>query len=347
MTDTPAPPVLEARAVTKDFELHGRGNHGKVVHALDAADLVLGRGRIAALVGESGSGKTTLARLMALAYRPTEGEILLDGEPVVATGGAAKRRYHARVQMVLQDPFSSLNELKTIRHIVGRPLRIHGHARSRAEVEAGVLALLERVNLTPAEDYIDKLPHELSGGQRQRVSIARALGVRPTVLLGDEPISMLDVSIRIDVLNLLATLRDTEGLAILYITHDIASARYFADEINVMYAGQLVESGPAEAVSQHHKHPYTGLLLDCSPDPDRVEDDGARAFETEDLGEPPSLIDPPPGCRFHQRCPFARPECAERLPRPTHFPDGSWTRCWLYGDGDGDVTGPAAELAAR
>jgi peptide/nickel transport system ATP-binding protein len=159
---------------------------------------------------------------------------------------------------------------------------------------------------------------------------------------------MLDVSIRIDILNLLAKLRDEDGLAILYITHDIASARYFADDINVMYAGQLVESGPAESVSQTPKHPYTRLLLDCSPDPDRPDDGVLRAFETDDLGEPPSLIDPPSGCRFHPRCPFARAECTERLPGATHFPDGSWTRCWLYGDGDAtDVTGPAAELAAR
>jgi len=201
------------------------------------------------------------------------------------------------------------------------------------------------VNLTPAGDFIDKLPHELSGGQRQRVAIARALAVEPAVLLGDELVSMLDVSIRLDVLNLLARLRDEEGLAILYITHDIASARYFADDINVMYAGQHVESGPAEAVSQAPKHPYTRLLLDCSPDPEAGEDEVLRAYETEDLGEPPSLIDPPTGCRFHPRCPFARDECRRTLPGATHFTDGSWARCWLYGEGDDTPReAPAEEL---
>jgi peptide/nickel transport system ATP-binding protein len=334
--------VIEAREVTKHFELRGRGTRGRHVHALEAANLSLHRGRIAALVGESGSGKTTLARLMALAYPATGGEIRLYGEPVEAKSQRARRRYYAQVQLIFQDPFSSLNQLKRVRHIVGRALKIHGHARGRAEIETQVLELLERVNLTPAKDFIDKFPHQLSGGQRQRVVIARALAVRPSVLLGDEPVSMLDVSIRLDILNLLAGLRDSEGLAILYITHDIASARYFADDINVMYAGQLVESGPAEAVSQQPKHPYTRLLLDCSPDPDRT----GSAFDSEDLGEPPSLIDPPAGCRFHPRCPFATDDCRRSLPAATHFADGSWARCWLYGEGRDGVAGPAAELAA-
>ncbi|WP_026162467.1 ABC transporter ATP-binding protein [Kribbella catacumbae] len=328
-TERPAP-VLEARNATKYFEVRGRGHHE--VRALEAANLTLYRGRIAALVGESGSGKTTLARLMALAYPLTDGEILLDGVPADPRGQKDRRRYYARVQLIFQDPFSSLNHLKRVRYIIGRALRIHGHASGRAEVEAKVLELLERVNLTPAKDFIDKFPHQLSGGQRQRVVIARALAVEPAVLLGDEPVSMLDVSIRLDILNLLAKLRDDEGLAILYITHDIASARYFADDINVMYAGQLVESGPAEAVSQQPKHPYTRLLLDCSPDPDRSDSGVVDTFDDE-LGEPPSLIDPPPGCRFHPRCPFARDECRTRLPEATTFEDGSWTRCWLYGEG--------------
>ncbi|WP_427891776.1 ABC transporter ATP-binding protein [Kribbella sp. GL6] len=338
MTETP---VLQARAATKYFDVHDRASKGKQVRALEAADLALERGRIAALVGESGSGKTTLARLMALAYPLSDGEILLDGEPVIATGQRARREYFARVQMIFQDPFSSLNQLKRIRHILGRPLRIHGRARGRADTEAKVLELLERVNLTPAKDYIDKFPHQLSGGQRQRVVIARALAVGPSVLLGDEPVSMLDVSIRLDILNLLARLRDSDGLAILYITHDIASARYFADDINVMYAGQLIESGPAEAVSQQPKHPYTRLLLDCSPDPDRTTPD---AYDADELGEPPSLIDPPSGCRFHPRCPFARDECREKLPEASSFTDGSWARCWLYGDGATELDGPAPEL---
>ncbi|MGW7082596.1 ABC transporter ATP-binding protein [Streptomyces sp. NPDC054871] len=326
-------PVLEAREVTKRFPLHGPGQHGKVVRAVEPTTLALHAGRITALVGESGSGKSTLARLLALGYPPSEGEIRLDGAPVVAARSAkAKRAYYRQVQMVFQDPFSSLSPVHRLRYILGRPLRLHGHVRGRAEVEKAVVDLMERVNLTPADQFIDKFPHELSGGQRQRVAIARALAARPKVLLGDEPVSMLDVSIRLDILNLLGRLRDDEGLAILYITHDIASARYFADEIKVLYAGQLVESGPGDAIVENPRHPYTRLLLESAPDPDRggLLDAPEVLDDEETLGEPPSLVDPPAGCRFHPRCPIARPVCATAFPPRTHFDDGQWAHCWSY-----------------
>ncbi|RVU22913.1 ABC transporter ATP-binding protein [Streptomyces antnestii] len=327
-------PVLEARDVVKRFPLHGPGQHGKEVHAVEPTSLALHAGRITALVGESGSGKSTLARMLALAYPPTEGEIRLDGAPVKqARTARGKRAYYRQVQMVFQDPFSSLSPVHRLRYILSRPLQLHGHASGRAELERQILDLLNRVNLTPADQFIDKFPHELSGGQRQRVAIARALAARPKVLLGDEPVSMLDVSIRLDILNLLGTLRDDEGLAILYITHDIAGARYFADEIKVLYAGQLVESGPADAVVEQPRHPYTRLLLESAPDPDRegaLLDAPEVVDDEETLGEPPSLVDPPAGCRFHPRCPLAKPVCATAFPPRTQFDDGQWVHCWSY-----------------
>ncbi|WP_432164718.1 ABC transporter ATP-binding protein [Streptomyces sp. bgisy031] len=329
--DAVAAPVLEAVDVTKHFTVRDSLGRKATVRAVENASVALHAGKVVALVGESGSGKTTLARLLAQFYPVTSGQIRLDGTSAPAAG----RGYFRRVQLIFQDPFSSLNSLHRIRHILGRALRVHGHASTKAEVHEKVLELLRRVNLTPAEDFIDKRPREMSGGQLQRVSIARALAIRPAVLLGDEPISMLDVSIRLDVLNLLAKLRDEEGLALLYITHDIASARYLSDEVRVMYAGQMVEGGPKEAVIQSPKHPYTRLLIESSPDPDRSSGGGLRdaSGSAEDLGEPPSLTNPPSGCRFHPRCPFAMDDCRRAFPERTTFDDGQWAHCWLHQHG--------------
>ncbi|MEU6719739.1 ABC transporter ATP-binding protein [Nonomuraea sp. NPDC046802] len=324
-------PVLEARAVAKHFPM---GRHG-VVRAVEDATLALLPGRIVALVGESGSGKTTLARVLARFYPPTSGEVLLHGQ---SSGG---RDYHGDVQLIFQDPFGSLNPLHRVRYNLERALRLHHGTRDKRELERQVLELLERVSLTPARDYVDKFPHELSGGQRQRVVIARALAVRPKVLLGDEPISMLDVSIRLDMLNLLARLRDEDGLALLYITHDIAGARYLCDDIVVMYAGRMIEGGPKEEVIARPRHPYTKLLIESSPDPDRGEDERAALFaDADELGEPPSLANPPAGCRFHPRCPFAMPECEQSPPPRTELGGGHWAHCWLH------HKGRAGELAS-
>jgi peptide/nickel transport system ATP-binding protein len=311
-------PVLEARAVSKHFPA-GRST----VRAVEDATLALQPGRIVALVGESGSGKTTLARLLARFYPPTSGEIRLHGETVKGK----PRAYYSDVQLIFQDPFGSLNPLHRVRYNLERAVKLHHAVRSRAELDQKVTELLERVSLTPTEQYLDKFPHELSGGQRQRVVIARALAVEPKVLLGDEPISMLDVSIRLEMLNLLDRLRTEDGLALLYITHDIASARYLCDDIVVMYAGRMVEGGPKEDVIANPLHPYTQLLIDSSPDPERR--DRPDLFDAEDLGEPPSLIDPPAGCRFHPRCPFAMDKCRTETPPRTELPDGRWTHCWL------------------
>ncbi|TDO52439.1 peptide/nickel transport system ATP-binding protein [Kribbella sp. VKM Ac-2527] len=320
-------PVLEAREVSKHFPVRIGAGRTAVVRAVEDATLALQPGRIVALVGESGSGKTTLARLLARFYPPTSGEIRLRGKAV----RGKERDYHRDVQLIFQDPFGSLNPLHRVRYNLERALRLHHGVRARAELNRRVLELLDRVSLSPADQFVDKFPHELSGGQRQRVVIARALAVEPKVLLGDEPISMLDVSIRLEMLNLLDRLRTEDGLALLYITHDIASARYLCDDIVVMYAGRMVEGGPKDDVIASPLHPYTKLLIDSSPDPDRIGGDRDALFDStaEDLGEPPSLIDPPSGCRFHPRCPFAMDVCKTAVPPRTELPNGQWTHCWL------------------
>ncbi|WP_406467740.1 ABC transporter ATP-binding protein [Streptomyces sp. NBC_01594] len=323
--------VLEARGVTKNFPVRRTGRdlvarHRRIVHAVDDVSLQLRRGTVTALVGESGSGKSTVARLLSQLYPLTEGEIRLAGKAVKAGRGRSFRSYVRQVQLIFQDPFASLNPVHTVRYHLTRSLKIHGREATGTELAA----LLERVQLTPAAQYLDKFPHELSGGQRQRVAIARALGADPKVLLADEPVSMLDVSIRLGVLNLLRDLKERLHLAILYITHDIASARYFADTTLVMYAGRIVEGGDSETVTQRPAHPYTQLLIASAPDPDRVVAEEEQ--EETGSGEPPSLIAPPAGCRFHPRCPKAMERCRTELPPRFDLADGQWAACWLYAD---------------
>jgi peptide/nickel transport system ATP-binding protein len=342
-------PLLEALGISKHFPVHGtvsvgrtvhgvrrglRGHGGRagaghaVVHAVDDVSLALTAARVTALVGESGSGKSTLARVLARLLRPTSGQLLLEGRPVRASG-RGRLEYARQVQMVLQDPFSSLNPVHQIRYHLARPLRVHGLQSPGLKLDEVIAGLLERVALTPASQFIGKYPHELSGGQRQRVAIARALAVRPQVLLADEPVSMLDVSIRLGVLNLLRDLSEQERLAILYITHDIASARYLADEIAVMYAGQVVESGPAQKVTDEPAHPYTQLLLSAVPDPDRDAQDGAGT-PLGRRGAPPSLVAPPSGCRFHPRCPQAMAICTNTPPPGFEVAPSHVSACWLH-----------------
>ncbi|WP_396286876.1 ABC transporter ATP-binding protein [Amycolatopsis sp. PS_44_ISF1] len=336
--------VLEAAGLTKHFAVRRRGRDvltrtQRSVRAVDDVDLVLRRGRVTALVGESGSGKSTVARLLAQLHPRTGGDIRLHGRSVTVKRGRdlkgrAFREYCRRVQMIFQDPFASLNPVHTVRYHLTRALKIHD--RAGQDVDQALHELLTRVQLTPPERYVDKFPHELSGGQRQRVAIARALGADPEVLLADEPVSMLDVSIRLGVLNLLRDLKERLHLAILYITHDIASARYFADETLVMYAGRMVEGGDSETVTQSPAHPYTRLLIESAPDPDRLDPGtGAEPGEVPEekgTGEPPSLIAPPSGCRFHPRCPVALPRCETELPPRFEVDDrpGHWAACWLY-----------------
>jgi peptide/nickel transport system ATP-binding protein len=314
---------MEAISLSKDFRI---GRH-HTLHAVRDVSFNLYRGSVVALVGESGSGKTTAARLLAGQERPTAGTIRLDGKQVNLSSRSAFRRYKSEVQLVFQDPFSSLNPVHTVRHHLERPVKLHQGKESKAEVRAEVSALLEQVRLTPARQFLGKYPHELSGGQRQRVSFARALAARPSVLLADEPVSMLDVSIRLEMLALLNDLRQRLKLAMLYITHDIASARYFADEILVMYAGQIVERGPAEDVTQHPAHPYTQLLVASAPDPDDLGGmlrNGARpAGQRPESGAPATS-----GCPFSPRCPFADDHCRLENPALARVSSIRAAACW-------------------
>jgi peptide/nickel transport system ATP-binding protein len=328
-------PILEAAHLRKMFPVSSLNLFGakQAVHAVEDTSLALYPGRATALVGESGSGKTTVARMLAGLYSPTSGAVRFRGELAKLTDGSYLRTYRRHVQLILQDPFSSLNPVHDVRYHLARPLRIFSHAQSRNQETGQILSLLHRVNLSPAEQFIQKFPHQLSGGQRQRVAIARALAVQPEVLLADEPVSMLDVSIRLDILNLLLRLKDEERLALLFITHDIASARYFAEDTLVMYAGQMVEGGPADEVIQRPMHPYTQLLVSAAPDPDRLVPDGQKAPPLPARGEIPSLINPPSGCRFHPRCPHAMEVCRQRFPGRTDLGGGHWTHCFLFGGG--------------
>jgi peptide/nickel transport system ATP-binding protein len=324
-------PVLEARSLVKHFPVHRRGKriqHGAVVHAVDGVSIAVREASITAVVGESGCGKSTLTRMLARLIRPTAGELLLNGRPAARQNA---REYAGQVQMVLQDPFASLNLVHTVGYHLARPLRIHGLGPDGTSLDDEVTSLLERVALRPQN--AGKYPHELSGGQRQRVAIARALAVRPRVLLADEPVSMLDVSIRLGVLNLLADLRERERLALVYVTHDIASARYLGDTIAVMYAGQIIEQGPSATVTDQPSHPYTQLLLAAAPDPDRPSPPALRG-----RGAPPSLVSPPAGCRFHPRCPFAMDVCARQAPPTVEVASGHVSACWLHAKDAGPDT---------
>jgi peptide/nickel transport system ATP-binding protein len=328
-SEVEAAPILEVRGLTKHFptgESFGPWRHKRTIHAVDDVSFSLRRGRITALVGESGSGKSTVARLLAQLYTPTAGQILLEGDNVLRKRSRRQRlQYRSRVQMIFQDPFASLNPVKRVEHHIARPLKIH-HIVPGHQVPARVRELLTTVGLVPAEDFARKFPHQLSGGQRQRVAIARALAVEPDVLLADEPISMLDVSIRIGILNLMLHLKDQRGLAFLYITHDIASARYVADEVLVLYAGHIVEQGETDAVLQNPLHPYTQLLISAVPNP------GARLTvqRIEVHGDVPIVIDPKPGCRFASRCPFVMDRCRDNTPQLAEIERGHWVRCYLY-----------------
>ncbi len=327
MTDAKQP-ILEARALTKHF-VSGNALTRRIVRALEDFSVSLYPGRVTALVGESGSGKSTAARLLSRLYEPTSGDILYQGKSVLAESGRrALLLYRSHVQMIFQDPFSSLNPIHSVDYHLQRPLAIHGKVQGN-ETRTQVLELLNRVALNPPEEYSGKYPHQLSGGQRQRVAIARALAVEPRVILADEPISMLDVSIRIGILNLMAKLRDEDNIAFLYVTHDLASARYFSDETMVMYAGHVVEAGGSEELIHDPQHPYTQLLLSAVPDPAR----GLRTQEVNVKGEVPIYGAVGQGCPFAARCPHVMAKCREAMPPVTPLSSTRWVRCYLFGDG--------------
>jgi oligopeptide/dipeptide ABC transporter ATP-binding protein len=305
-----AEPLLRTDRLTRYFKI-GNALSRRTLHAVDEVSLTVGERQIVALAGESGCGKSTIARLLATIYRPTSGEIYFQGKPLSAVKSRQDRlRYSGLAPMVFQDPFSSINPVFRVSHGVMRSLKLHRPELSRQERHEEALRVFGLVGLSPAAEVLQRYPHELSGGQRQRVGFAQALATQPKLILADEPVSMLDVSIRIGLLNLMVELRDSEGVSILYITHDLASARYVADRLIIMYAGQIAESGPVEEVLANPKHPYTQLLLSAVPDPRAPLGVGAET----DKGEPPKVIDPTPGCRFRWRCPLVTGDCHHITP---------------------------------
>ena len=317
--------LLEARNLSRHFVVrtgHGLIRPKRVVRAVDDVSVSLHARRVTAVVGESGSGKSVLARMLARIVRPTSGELVLEGV-TIPPSAARSLAYASDVQLVLQDPFASINPVHRIRHSLERPLAIH--ATPPGEIESRMAAALSRVSLEPPARYLDRYPHELSGGQLQRVSIARALCVGPKVLLADEPISMLDVSVRLGVLNLLRGLCDDEQLAVLYITHDIASARYIADETIVMYAGQVVEHSQGTALIDAPTHPYTQLLISSVPDPHDPLHEAPEVQDRTGQGQFPAE-----GCRFAPRCPHAMDVCSHTAPPLIEVAAGHESRCWLH-----------------
>jgi peptide/nickel transport system ATP-binding protein len=323
MPDAPGNELLKADRLTKHFKIGGVGDR-RTLHAVDDVTFSIGAREIVALAGESGSGKSTIARLLARIYKPTAGEIYYfggdsgithpgqqgyEGKPLSRLRSRRDRlRYSGQVPMVFQDPFASMNPVFRVSHGVMRSLKLHRRELSASERRDEAARVFEVVGL--GAEMLQRFPYELSGGQRQRVGFAQALVTRPKLILADEPVSMLDVSIRIGLLNLMAKLRDSEGVSILYITHDIASARYVADRLIVLYAGHIAESGPIEDVLASPKHPYTQLLLSAVPDPRAPLGVAAETGQ----GEPPRVIDPAPGCRFRWRCPLAIDTCSSVTP---------------------------------
>lgn len=316
--------ALEVTGLTVDFPQPG----GRPFRAVDRVSFTLHPGRTLALVGESGSGKSTVVRALSRLVTPTAGTVRLGGAP--RTRGADYRR---AVQMVFQDPFASLNPAHTIGHHLRRPLLVNGRARRGADAQRKAEELLRSVNLTPPADVARKRPHELSGGQRQRVAIARALAPGPQVLLADEPVSMLDVSIRLEILGLLDGLKDERGLALLYVTHDLATARHFSSEVMVMYRGEIVERGPSDEVILAPRHPYTRLLASAATGSGATREEAraaraarlaARARRDAERRE----IVVGDGCRFRPRCPLAMDACARRPPEAEVGP-GHRALCWL------------------
>lgn len=326
-------PLYELRELEVHFEIrrgffsglaHSERRH---VHAVDGISLQLARGEILVLVGESGCGKTTVGRALLRLEAATGGEILYKGLPLSALGAGALRAYRRHAQIIFQDPYNAINPKQTIYDIVAEPLIVNGLVSSEAEKEAKVIAALEDAGLRPARDYLFRYPHELSGGQRQRVCIAGAIVLAPDVIVADEPVASLDVSIRNDILKLMVSHKETLGVTYLFITHDLSLAWVISDRIAVMYLGRIVEIGETETVVAAPAHPYTRALISVIPLPDP----GARREHVILAGETPNPIDLPSGCRFHPRCPqFIGEICATTDPPEVTLPDGRRVACHLY-----------------
>jgi dipeptide transport system ATP-binding protein len=313
--------ALEARALARDYSIsRGAFRPAATVKALAGVSFALEAGRTLAVVGESGSGKSTLARLLTLIEKPTAGSLMIDGKDVALASAATRKRLRQEIQIVFQNPYGSLNPRQTIGKALEEPLLVNT-PMSATDRKAAALAIMDKVGLRP--EYYHRYPHMFSGGQRQRIAIARALVLRPKILVLDEPVSALDVSIRAQVLNLLASLQEEFRLAYVFVSHDLSVVRHIADEVLVIYLGHAVEMGAREAIFQNPQHPYTRALLSATP----VARPGAKRERIILTGEPPSPFAPPPGCPFHPRCPLAFDHCRIENP-PVERKQGREVACW-------------------
>jgi peptide/nickel transport system ATP-binding protein len=310
------------------FELRRFGfGHAGFVHAVDGVNFDLGEGEAIAVVGESGCGKSSLMKTILALHKPTKGEIVFSNHKHSEFDKQGLRWYRSQVGYVQQDPYGALAPFMNVRQILEEPLIIGG-VKDGNERERRIRKAMEEVKLHPVEDFQEKFPHMLSGGQQQRVVIARAMIMEPKLLVADEPVSMLDASVRVEILKLLRNLQEKHNLSVIYITHDLSTVSYFSERIFVMYAGRLVEKAPVESLLQDAKHPYTHALLQGTSDPDA---NNALTFKEVPAGEPPSLVNPPPGCRYHPRCPrMIQGVCDVEVPPEFETSPGHLTACWLY-----------------
>lgn len=319
--------LLSVRDLCTWFELRRWGfSHAGFVHAVDGVSFDLRRGEAVAIVGESGCGKSTLAKTILALHRPTRGEVIFEGQNLKGLGTRKMQWYCSQLGYVQQDPYGALPPFMNVQRILEEPLIIN-KVINRSERQSRIWEVLEKVKLPPIE-FLAKFPHMLSGGQQQRVVIARAIILRPKLIVADEPVSMLDASVRVEVLELLRELQHEHNLSVVYITHDLATVRYFSERVFVMYAGKLVEGAEVGSLLNVPRHPYTKALITAIPDPDPAN---ASTFKEVPPGEPPSLLNPPSGCRFHPRCSSAiQGLCNKDEPPEFETQPGHFVMCWLY-----------------